>query len=210
MNGIERIHIKSSWQDAYTEIGKNCEPTANALYPGIFSDIGMPLVNDAVGIIECTKEEAVSRYDWKEGIDTILHFANGTKATMQEKFLTYHISTMTFETEKGSGEPGAWFYCTAQYYFIGYAKQYKQGNHDFQDWMLIDLPGLHRIDAVSALNWQHNRNVRMNRRAKFQYLYFDDVPASCIVARYHGPTAGTPQQHYWDTILQAGPPPRLT
>jgi len=105
MNGIERIHIKSSWQDAYTEIGKNCEPTANALYPGIFSDIGMPLVNDAVSIIECTKEEAVSRYDWKEGIDTILHFANGTKATMQEKFLTYHISTMTFETEKGSGEP---------------------------------------------------------------------------------------------------------
>jgi hypothetical protein len=152
MNGIERIHIKSTWRDAYTEISKNCEPAANALYPAIFAGIGMPLINDGVTTVECTKQEAVSRYDWKEGIDTILHFANGTKATMQEKFLTYHISTMTFETEKTSGEPGAWFYCTAQYYFIGYAKQYKAGNHNFQDWMLIDLPMLHRIDATTELS----------------------------------------------------------
>lgn len=208
MYGIERIRIQSTWDDKYIRINRACEPTADALYPRIFADIGMPLLNERVTSIECTKEDAVSRYDWKEGIDVILHFIGGTKATMQEKYLTYPKSTVTFETEKSSGAPGAWFYCTAQYYFVAYARRLRQRDFSFQDWILIDLPGLHRIDATTELRWHSNRNTQMNRRAKFQYLYFDDVPDSCIIARHQQPAPSISQQLYWDAILQAGPPPR--
>jgi len=153
------------------------EPAMNELYQKIFAEIGMPLAS-GIEAIRCTKTEAQSRYDWQEGIDVLLYFANGTKATLQEKCLTFHASTVTFEEHKTSGAQGAWYYCTAQYYFIGYDRI--EAN-DFQDWILIDLPALHRADA--NLPWKFNKNTREGRRATFRFLYFGDVPSNCIVAR---------------------------
>lgn len=186
MIGIERIKIigNEDWKGDYQEKNRKIEPYANALYPELFSNIKMPLAGSEVGSIECTKEEVMSRYDWQEGIDVILHFADGTKATMQEKFLTYHVSTMTFETEKSSGKKGAWFYCTAQYYFVGYAKNYYSDDPDFTDWMLINLPLLHQIDMQTVLPWEGNANSKHGRKAKFKYLKFKNVPSSAILSDY--------------------------
>ena len=141
----------------------------------------MPLAGHDVHYMECSKDEIMGRYDWQEGIDVILHFADGTKGTMQEKFLTYHVSTMTFEIEKSSGKQGAWYYCTAQYYFVGYSKEYESENYNFTDWMLINLPLLHQQDMQKKLSWEYNKNKKHGRGAKFKYLRFYNVPLETIL-----------------------------
>jgi len=184
MAGILRINIESDWHDWRTEMSKELAPAADDIYREIFIDLSMPL-DDLTERINCNKEQAMARYDWKEGIDCILNFRDGTKATLQEKFLDYHQSTATFEETKSSGEKGAWYYCTAQYYFVGYARHYKYEKvKEFQDWILIDLPALHRHDAKNSLLWQFNQNKKDGRKAKFRYLPFSNVPVDAIIARF--------------------------
>lgn len=188
MSGIVRINIVSDWNDWRVQMAKNLAPTADKIYRELFNSISMPL-QDGQEKVECTKEEAQARYDWKEGIDCLLYFTDGTKATLQEKYLTFPTSTATFEEKKTSGEPGAWYYCTAQYYFIGYARHYKisTSNIYFNDWIMVDLPGLHRADHAHVLPWKYNLNGRDGRRASFRYLLFDDIPPQAVVSRYSIP-----------------------
>lgn len=181
--GIERIRITSDWKDWRTDIAEDMAPVADGVYRQVFAGIGLPL-HESEQVTCCTKEQARARYDWQEGIDVILSFAGGGRATLQEKFLTYHTSTVTFEEYKTSGEPGAWFYCTAQYYFVGYARKVRDGLLLFQDWILLDLPSVRRMDGQQHLPWQNNKNKHDGRRATFRYLHFDHVPAACVVARY--------------------------
>lgn len=183
MPGIVRIHIESDWKDWRTRMNRDLEPAADELHRNTFLEIGMPL-QDGLDIVKCTKKEAEARYDWKEGIDCLLYFKDGTKATMQEKYLDYWMSTATFEETKTNGDPGVWYYCTAQYYFVGYARKYKKHNvRAFQDWIYIDYPGIHRLDKTTDLNWRFNTNKNDGRGARFRYLYFDDVPESVVIAR---------------------------
>ena len=186
MNGITRIEIHSNWNDRRVKQSREMAPSSNELLREIFSKLNMELM-DGDTITRCSKEEAAARYDWKEGIDVILRYASGSKLTLQEKGLTYKYSTATFEIEKNSGKPGAWYTCTAQYYLVYYARKYPE-SLDIQDWVLIDFPRLKRMDEQIKLNWYSNDNhslesVRLNRRAKFKYLYFDDIPDDCIVER---------------------------
>ena len=184
MAGIVRIAIQSKNKKDWRFImARELAPMADNLYRTIFNKLNMPLIEGSEDI-ECTIDEAKARYDWEEGIDCLLYFTNGVKATLQEKYLTYWKSTATFEESKNSGKPGAWYYCTAQYYFVGYARKYL---HEkvlaFQDWIMIDLPNIHRKDATKNLNWQYNKNKKDGRRSPFRYLNFKDVPTDCIVAR---------------------------
>ena len=118
MSGIIRIKIKSDWHDWRTQLASAHEKIANMIYRSIF-----PLAEGCENV-KVTKNDAMARYDWKEGIDMIMQTANGTRMTLQEKYLTFYDSMVTFEDRKTSGEPGAWYYCTAQYYFVGYTRQY--------------------------------------------------------------------------------------
>jgi hypothetical protein len=181
--GIIRIQIDSNWQDRRTKLAIDCTPTADELYRDIFADQGMILLPETE-IVHCTKQEAMSRYDWKEGIDVLLHFEHLGKATLQEKYLTYHESTITFEERKNSGRLGAWYTCTAQYYFVGYARKWEStGCIDFQDWILIDLAHFKRLDAQRQIPWGTiRRNKSEGRRNPFRWVYFHNVPRACVVA----------------------------
>ena len=190
MAGITRIRINSNWQDWRTEMAIELAPMADDIYREAFASIGMPLAS-GVADIDCTKQEALSRYDWKEGVDLIFRFEAGNKATAQEKFLTYYESTLTVEETKTSGKPGAWYYCTAQYYFIGYARQWSTYNRPeaewpkmpvFHDWILTSFPALQRADARGLVPWLFNGNKRDGRRARFRYVNFKDIPGDCIIA----------------------------
>lgn len=187
MSGIVRIHIESEWNDRRTRMSRDLEPTADEVYRKSFENLSMPLEKDAE-LVTCTKDEAMARYDWKEGIDCLLYFKNGTKATLQEKFLDWVKSTATFEERKVSGQLGAWYYCTAQYYFVAYARLYKNDkNLSFQDWIMIDLPGLHRKDAAIKLPWKFQPPEDPTRGGPFRFLYFDQLPKEVIVDRYKCP-----------------------
>jgi hypothetical protein len=179
MAGIVRIKIKSDWHDWRTQMSEDLAPAASLIYRNIFT------LADGDETIECTKEEAQSRYDWKEGIDVLLHFTDGTKATLQEKFLDWCEDTATFEEQKTSGAPGAWYYCTAQYYFVGYTRRYKKERLlQFQTFMMLDLPALHREDHKNELPWEFNQNHYDGRHSTFRFLRFSYVPASCIIDSY--------------------------
>ena len=185
MRGIKRIHIESDWKpDRILKFSRPLEPTANKLYRDLFQHIDMPLLPGCEELT-CTKEEAMARYDYQEGIDVLLYFENGHKATLQEKFLDFPHSTVTF-TEKQKRKQGAWYTCTAQYWFVGYARRFRSaGIAEFQDWMLIDLPTLHRIDASQKLPWRFKGNNDPNYKGiTFRYLYFGDVPTACIIDRH--------------------------
>lgn len=184
MLGISRIKIASSWHDWRVQLAEDHAPIANKIYRAAFT------LADGEETINVSKEDALARYDWKEGIDVILTTTHGTRMTLQEKFLTYWQSTVTFEETKTSGDPGAWYYCTAQYYFIGYTRQYWDFKKrkitdnpiiDFQDYMLIDLPALHRMDDKDLLHWKNDQNHNDRRRASFRYILFEDVPSNCVV-----------------------------
>ncbi len=184
--GIVRIQIESTWRDWRTDMVRNLAPVANDILRQAFASIGLGLASGETSIT-CTKEQAQARYDWQEGIDVLLYFQQGGKATLQEKYLTYPMSTLTFEEHKTSGALGAWYYCTAQYYFVGYAREYKDRRKPvlaFQDWMLVDFAGLKRASALSLVPWEPiKQNRHDNRRATFRYVYFDNVPTSCIIGR---------------------------
>jgi hypothetical protein len=185
MGGIERIKIvgEKEWAGDYQAKSEAMMEAAGKLYPAMFAACGMPLIDCETKIVECTKDDVKSRYDWQEGVDVILHFKDGTRGTLQEKFLFYHVSTVTFETEKTSGAPGAWYYTTAQYYFFGYNKLYDVGGRTFTDWMLVDFPRLQRIDKRGGLPWVKRQNARFGRAAKFMYILFSQVPQDCVIAR---------------------------
>jgi len=184
MPGITRIHIKSDWNDWRTKISRDHEWIADNLYRHIFD------LEDGLKIETVKKEEAIARYDWQQGIDVILTRKDGSKATIQEKFLQFRDCTVTFETKKSSGEPGVWFYCTAQYYFVGYLIP-EIKNYEFRDYILLNLPKFHDVDNKSRLPWLFKKNKKDNRRANFKYINFNDTPVCCVVARKN-PTNLTP------------------
>ncbi len=181
MAGITRIKIVGDgWDDWRTRMSDELAPAADRIYRAAF-----PLLA-GLDIVRCTKSEAMARYDWKEGIDVILTFSDNTRGTLQEKFLTYDISTATIEERKGNGEQGAWYYCTAQYYFWGYARKYKRERLlEFQDWLIADLPALHRADREGLIDWRFGENRRDGRRATFRYVHFNDLPLNTVVARFN-------------------------
>lgn len=194
MPGITRIHIiNEKWNptnDRRLKIATDHESVANSIYREIF-----PALAPGEEYVEVTKEEAAARYDYKEGVDVILTTVSGMRMTVQEKVLTYHKDTITFEEKKGGGDDGAWYYCTAQLYFVGYSREYKDdGIIGIQNWIMIKLASLRLRDD---LPWKFNRNDKDGRRASFRYLYFDEVPNDCIVARkkiLKTPSIKPPQQ----------------
>lgn len=157
------------------------EELSNSVYRNIF-----PQLADGEMIIECTKDEAIARYDHREGVDVILETVDGLRFTVQEKILTFSRSTMTFETRKNSGALGAWYYCTAQLYFTAYSRHYLDtGVPSFQDWMLINYTALRLADLRGELNgkWGMNENKTDGRKSEFRFIDFRDIPESCIVSR---------------------------
>jgi hypothetical protein len=186
MPGITRINIISTWNDWRVRLAADHSIVANKIYREIFN------LDDGDENIKCTKDEATARYDWKEGIDVILTTVNKTRMTLQEKFLTFNKNTATFEEKKTSGEDGAWYYCTAQYYFVGYTRKYWNYKErklcenpviDFQNYILIDLAALHREDEKNILKWNHNKNKYDGRGSTFRFIYFNDIPVPAIITR---------------------------
>jgi len=184
MSGIVRIKIQSTWSDWRTQLADADEDIANKIYQKPFR------LADGYQKIAVTKSEAMARYDWKEGIDVILTTVSGTRMTLQEKFLTFKDSTITFEEKKTSVAPGAWYYCTAQYYFVGYTRRYWDYKErrvlpnpviDFQDYILVDLAALHRADENGEIAWEFNTNDKDNRRSSFRFIDFKKIPPGCVI-----------------------------
>lgn len=181
MPGITRIHIVGSdWRDKRHELAHAHEALSSQIYRKVFPDL-----KPGDEIIQVTKEDALARYDFKEGVDLILETMTGMRITVQEKILTYqHATTITFEEMKNSGAKGAWYYCTAQLYFTGYSRLWEsKGIADFQDWMLINYSALRLEDRRQNLQWGQSQNKRDDRRSTFRYLHFNQVPENCIISR---------------------------
>ena len=188
MTGLTRIRINSNWHDWRHELSEDMEPMSNEIIRQALADYGMPIM-DGEDRVECTKNEAIARYDHQNGIDMLLTHGKGPATTLQEKILTYKESTATFEEKKSSGKDGAWYYCTANYYFVGYNRAYNENQPrssrvlQFDDWILLDLVQLKRLDSLGVLNWKFNGNKRDGRRATFRYLYFNEIPTEAVIAR---------------------------
>jgi hypothetical protein len=187
--GIRRIRIDSDWHDWRTHLANDLSSAADDIYRQSFLSIGVPLAS-GTEVVSVTKEEAQSRYDWQEGIDVILSSESGARMTLQEKYLTYWQSTATFEEKKTSGAQGAWYYCTAQYYFVGYARKYWDYKSrkvipnpimEFQDWILLDFPAIRRSEKL--IQWGFDNNDKDKRRATFRFAEFNKIPENCIVAK---------------------------
>lgn len=184
--GIERINIigglgyapDSGESDTRAEKSRKRWPLANRLYRKVFADLEMPLLPGEV-TVDCTKAQVKARYDWREGIDVLLYFESGSKTTLQEKFLYTSFHTATFEDKKDNGSPGQWYTCTAQYYFVSYDERPPIG---FEEWRLLDLPELHRLDAQGKIPWGFRQNLKPGRRNWFRFVKFSAIPDSAVIA----------------------------
>ena len=182
MPGITRININENTMGWRMDIAREHEPCLNAIYREIF-----PTLADGDEVIHVEKDSVMARYDHLEGIDVILSHGEGMKMTLQEKLLTWHEDTVTVELRKNSGKNGAWFYCTAQLYFVGYNRKYKAGATNnvlsLDNWILVDFAML-KIETLNRnVPWEVKQNQRDNRRATFQCVHFDHIPKNCVIAR---------------------------
>jgi hypothetical protein len=194
MNGIEYIRIingnKKDWR---FDLADKCQPYTEDVLRKIFSDAGMDLL-ESNKTTECDTGDLIGRYDLVEGIDIILRFKDGTKGTLQQKTLFSDFKTVTFEEYKNSNKPGAWYYCTAQYYFVIYTNESQEQlknilySDDFscsiRDAMLINLAELHKLSLNNSIKWNENRNRNDGRRSPFRYIFYNDVPDSCIIGKW--------------------------
>jgi hypothetical protein len=155
-------------------------PVANALYRRIFADLQMSLLAGEE-IIECTKQEFQSGYDYQLGIDVILRPQSQGESTMQEKFLFTDFYTVTVEHCQDwlNLEPGDWYKLKAQYYFVGYATK---GSLQFNRWILLDWPRLQRATAQRRIQWQLRSNLKDRAQASFMYVKFKGIPPDVVVA----------------------------
>lgn len=182
-NGITRFEITDPCYGrgaARMESPRPYWSTANALYRHIWEDeLHRPLL-DGDETIQCTRVEAISRYDAALGVDVVLQSGEYGKFTMQEKFLFTDFYTLTIEHCQDwlSLEPGDWYNLEAQYYFVGYARL---GILGFDQWVLVDWGALHRTD----IDWKLRCNTKskVGARASFMYVKFDNLPNSVVVAR---------------------------
>jgi hypothetical protein len=132
-------------------------------------------------VIDCTKEEFNSGYDYQLGIDIVLRPQGQGESTMQEKFLFTDFYTVTVEhcQDWMALEPGDWYRLKAQYYFVGYSAK---DNLQFDPWILLDWTRLQRATAQGRVQWQLRANLKDGARASFMYVRLEKVPPETIVA----------------------------
>jgi hypothetical protein len=190
MPGIERIKITefSSYLNERSAKAESCNKVIDDIYKQC-----LPLQSGSQYKYAC-KADIGAMYDMIEGIDVILTLADGSKITLQEKVLFTTFRTATFETKKGSGSQGAWFYCTAQLYFVGYVSQ---DTGLVTSYVLIDLARLKIEHNRNALKWQYRKNNKDGRKEEFMYIMFDDIPNSCIISILN-PKKQEPQMPVFD------------
>ena len=154
MPGIRRINIISDNPKdnlGYRgEISTNHIKSINKIYRDIFT------LEDGEDVINVKKTEMYANMDIFQGIDVILTDTTGRVFTLQEKMLTFNgTSTVTYEKYKGSGKPGGYFYCTANYYFVAYNKNYNKENYEIDEYMLLDNNSLRLDDDIEWIAKQN-------------------------------------------------------
>jgi hypothetical protein len=179
MSGITRINItsdKPSDNLGYRgKISTNHIISINKIYREIFD------LEDGEEIINVEKKSMYSNMDIYQGIDVILKDKIGRVFTLQEKMLTYNgLSTVTYEKYKSSGKPGAYFYCTANYYFVAYNKNYNPNNnyYEIDEYILLDNNSLRLDDNI---NWIAKQN-KGDRKSIFIYCEFVKIPKKHIIS----------------------------
>lgn len=189
MPGIRRINIVSDNPNdnlGYRgEISTNHIKSINKIYRQIFS------LEDGEDVINVKKTEMYANMDIFQGIDVILTDTTGRVFTLQEKMLTYNgPSTVTYEKYKGSGKPGGYFYCTANYYFVAYNKNYNKHNnyYEIDEYMLLDNNSLRLDDNIE---WIAKQN-KGDRKSIFIFCNFDKIPQKHIIAKKLMPIIDNP------------------
>jgi hypothetical protein len=187
MPGIRRINIISDNPKdnlGYRgEISTNHIKSINKIYREIFS------LEDDEDIINVKKTEMYANMDIFQGIDVILTDTTGRVFTLQEKMLTFNgTSTVTYEKYKGSGKPGGYFYCTANYYFVAYNKNYNKDNYEIDEYMLLDNNSLRLDDNIE---WIAKQN-KGDRKSIFIFCNFDKIPEKHIIAKKIKPVIDNP------------------
>jgi len=192
--GVIYIRITDEKTDARFKLSEACNKFTDPILRKLFKDAGMELSPGSY-FQDCKKEDLIGRYDLVEGIDMILKFKDGTKGTLQQKTLYTTFSTATFEEKKNSGKLGAWYYCTAQYYFVIYTvesdttlrTQLKDGvlNPTIREAVLLNLAEFHKLSLNDKIIWDNNTNQNEGRHNPFRYTRIKDIPPSCIIGEYH-------------------------
>ena len=187
MPGIRRINIISDNPKdnlGYRgEISTNHIKSINKIYRDIFT------LEDGEDVINVKKTEMYANMDIFQGIDVILTDTTGRVFTLQEKMLTFKgTSTVTYEKYKGSGKPGGYFYCTANYYFVAYNKNYNKENYEIDEYILLDNNSLRLDDDIE---WIAKQN-KGDRKSIFIFCNFDKIPEKHIIAKKIKPIIDNP------------------
>lgn len=191
-HGITRIIItdqtngRGAWR---FEQARAMHSAAITLYRTIFDRLGMTLMPGELDL-RVSKAEFEAGYDYALGIDLIFTFADGQETTMQEKFLTYHESTVTVEYMQNpkTGEQGDWFKMKPDYYFVGYHRDPRP--REFQEWCLLNWPLTRQMSQQGKIDWLLRANKYDGAQANFKYVHFSKIPPDCVV---HGQWSG--QEH---------------
>lgn len=174
--GIWRLDIQSPFNETpQMRLGRIWAARLDDLYTAVFRDkLGRPLRPNVL-VERPSKNEAISRYDWGDGIDRKLIQQDGTIWTVQDKVLTFNrITTVTIETMKPSGSPGFWHYGTAQLYTVVYVGE---NSNQPRNWIILNLP---LVRQSSDIAWSEEKTN--SQGGKFKFAEFKAFPPETVIA----------------------------
>lgn len=119
-------------------------------------------------------------------IDTVITLENGMLITVQEKVGSYLYATrknltIEYEQNPATHEKGDWYHMAAQVYFVGFANEALTG---WMSWIMVDWIRIVIATKRGLLKWKDKNNLDGKARASFRFVFFNEIPASCILASY--------------------------
>ena len=158
------IAFETSWRRLQD---KGHRHIADAIYREIFGDVKIIRVDEAtIGYAESKALDIL-------GVDFHVCFANQTRLSGQEKYLSF--SERGFRTVTVSEH--SWKHCAAQIYFVGYLTENGQG---FDPWVIMNWPAVMLATARREIAWGFRRS--RGPYASFWFASMDILPPSCLIA----------------------------
>lgn len=195
--GINYMRITNGCKDKQFMVADACNNATEPVLRELFANASMPL-KPGVNVINCTTEDLMGRYDLKEGIDMVVYTEDGTRHTLQQKTLHTSFRTCTFEETKWTivedsltEVKGAWYYCTAQFYYVVYTNESQeelrrqltqnQFTPTIREGILINLPKIHELSKQGLIKWKYRHNAKY-RSNSFRFFMIDETPNECLVS----------------------------
>lgn len=174
----------SNWE--YKNFEEKMTTHIDTIYNSLFSNVDDIERSNNENFKKGTPQSIMDQY---LGIDTTLHFNNGSIITIQEKtrkakWIETDEFTFEYYNNKDTGLQGEWFHMGAQIYFYGFANEEET---DYHHYYILDIAMLRLwLSKYSTKQLKEKFEYHRNNgydNADFFAIKFSDIPKKCFLTK---------------------------